>query len=237
ILESSADLSEKCWIEGSAGADDGPPSARLQHRLDVGGLAEAAADLDRNREGPDDLADRGGLGGPALERPVEIHDVQARGPVALPHHGHGPRIFGEDRSSLGPALSQAHATSAPHVHGRHDLEAHFTPSGSSGKRRNPALAIARVTASALSRTRRSFRAGGGPSAGSFPDETASRTASRAPRRPGRSRRRRTSPGRARYQQSRGSTSARSKNAPLPGSRRTGAGRPHGSPGSNPCAGP
>ena len=107
-----------------AGPDDGPARPRLQHRLHVRELAEPATHLDGDRERPDDRADDGGLGGPALERPVQVHDVQARGPDRLPPAGHGHRIIGKHRFGLGAPLEQADAAPALDVHGRNDLKSH-----------------------------------------------------------------------------------------------------------------
>ena len=167
IAEALADDAEEGGIERGPRPHDGPPGARLQHRLHVRDLAQAAAHLHRDRRRP------GSSRAPARSGPDGPRRLRRDPPRAA---GARPR----------PASRRAIATGSS----ENTVSASARPCSSRTQRpalRSTAGTISNI-GSALSggrgRAPRSSRAGGYPSAGSSPGGTGSRRARRARPRPG-----------------------------------------------------
>src|SRR5439155_3663998 len=87
--------------------------------------AQSAAELTGYAGRPEDSADHVAIDGMALLGTVEIHEVEAFGPLLGPAPGDGDGVIAEDGLLRVITLAQADAASAPDVNGRVNL--HATP--------------------------------------------------------------------------------------------------------------
>ena len=103
------------------GAEDDPVEAEGQQLLGPLGRAHAAAELHRNRKGRGDRLNHPIVGRFATAGAIEIHKVQAAGPLALPLQGLGHRVIAEAGHLVVIALVQAHALAPQQINGGNDL--------------------------------------------------------------------------------------------------------------------
>ena len=85
------------------------------HRVDRRAIANAAADLDRQRRRRDDLADQRVLLRRARERAVEIDDVQAIRAIARELRDELDRPLAEHGRAIAAALFEAHGLAAEQI--------------------------------------------------------------------------------------------------------------------------
>ena len=135
----SADVAQERCIARRPRADDGPPGAGLEDRLDSAEVAQAATDLDRDRgHRDDDLRDERALARFACERAVEVDDVKPSGAELLPAERGLQRVVREDGLLVAAALTEAHAPAVPEIDGRDDDHApSFTIAAKFSSMRSP----------------------------------------------------------------------------------------------------
>src|SRR5581483_5938472 len=116
-------------IERGSGAEDRALRAGIEHARERVEIAQAAADLHRNRERGTDAGDQRPLRPRASRRAVEVDDMEPRRALARPALGHRDRIVAVRGLRREVALHEAHAAAAPEVDRRDRFEAAFAHAG------------------------------------------------------------------------------------------------------------
>ncbi len=109
------------------GAEDREVDPLPQEALRRGRVADAASQFQGHSHGPADRPHGLEVFRPPGEGSVQVHHVDAAGPLGLPPGRHGARVVGVDRVVLHAALPQAHAPPPLEVDRRDDDHAPPSP--------------------------------------------------------------------------------------------------------------
>ena len=102
-------------------AEDHPIQAEAEQRFGALEAAHPTAELHRNGEGRCDGANGGIIGGFTAAGPIEVHQMQSAGPLALPFQGLRYWVFAEASDLVVIALMKPDAGALQQVDGGNDL--------------------------------------------------------------------------------------------------------------------
>ena len=121
----AADVFDEGGVADRGGAEHGERGAEREEAVDRGAIAQAAADLDGDRAGPDDLGDQRELARLA-ERAVEVDDVEAIGAAGRELADQLDRPVVEHGGAVAATLLEADGAAGEQVDRREQLHARST---------------------------------------------------------------------------------------------------------------